>query len=293
MRVAFVGDAALLDAHAPSGASGQLVHERFAVGSIADARLDLARLSQFGADVTVIFDLPSVACALPDECLTALPGVTLGVLTAGEPADRTGLEAAVVDRLVAFDPVLTGTAVGGAEVWRGIPPPVNDALFADVAPLHCAPRAMSIGRSTEHREAMLMPAKHHHDLLQVCHGLSGAPLAELCREYDIGVYLARQWGGAFGWQAALHLAAGHLLLCETLRPAHGLERNIDYLEIDSPEGLVDKLDRLSRFPEMSRSPRVRGRRKAEYFRASRVFARVAHDLLHDLAAFGSSRRGAL
>ncbi|MGN6373434.1 MAG: hypothetical protein ACTHM1_10685, partial [Solirubrobacteraceae bacterium] len=198
----------------------------------------------------------------------------------------------LVDRLVTFDPALTGTAVDGGEVWRAIPPAVNDALFADVRMLHRAPRAMSIGRSTEHREAMLMSAKHHHDLLQVCHGVSGAPLVELCHEYDVGVYVARQWGGAFGWQAAMHLACGHLLLSETLRPAHGLERNIDYLEVDSPERLLDKLDRLARFPEMSRSARVRGRRKAEYFRATRVFARVAHDLLRDVAAFGSTRRPA-
>jgi hypothetical protein len=278
----------LLEAHAPSGSSRQLAYEHFAIGPLDDGRLEQVQRS--GADVTVIFDPPLVARTLPDGSLTALPGVTLGVLTAGIPADAASAQARAVDRLVTFDPALTGTAVDGAEVWRAIPPPVNDALFADVPALHRAPRVMSLGRSTEHREAMLMPAKHHHDLLQVCHGLSGAPLVDLCREYDVGVYVARQWGGAFGWQAAMHLAAGHLLLSETLRPAHGLERNIDYLEIDSPEGLVDKLDRLARFPEMSRSARVRGRRKAEYFRASSVFARVAHDLLRDVAAFGSTRR---
>jgi hypothetical protein len=89
----------------------------------------------------------------------------------------------------------------------------------------------------------------------------------------------------------MHLAAGQLLLAETLRPSHGLERNIDYLHFDSPEELVWVLDRLGRFPEMHQRIRIRGRLKAEQYRASRVFARVAHDLLADIAAFGSVRAG--
>lgn len=284
--MAFVGDAALLDAHAPSGPGGQLAHERFVTGPSSDAHVAVADMQEFAPDVTVIFDLPRVAAGGPDGWLRAMPGTTLGVLTAGLPAAHLHAHAAEVDRVVAFDPALTGTVLGGAEIWRAIPPPVNDALFAEARIFHHAPRVMSLGRSTEHREAMLTPAKHHHDLLQICHGVSGEHLVELCREYDVGVYVAPEWGGGFGWQAAMHLACGHLLLSETLRPAHGLERNIDYLQIDSPEGLLDVLDRLARFPEMSRSARVRGRRKAEQYRASAVFARVGHDLLADVAAFG-------
>jgi hypothetical protein len=36
--------------------------------------------------------------------------------------------------------------------------------------------------------------------------------------------------------------------------------------------------------------RIRGRRAAERFRASRVYPRLVEDLLADLAAFGSNRR---
>ena len=48
---------------------------------------------------------------------------------------------------------------------------------------------MTIGRSTPHREAMLTPAKHHHDLLHVIHGVTGGALVELLGEYDVGVYV--------------------------------------------------------------------------------------------------------
>jgi hypothetical protein len=68
-----------------------------------------------------------------------------------------------------------------------------------------------------------------------------------------------------------------------------LERDIDYLHVDSPEGLAWTLDRLGRFPEMYQRIRVRGRLKAEQYRASRLFRRIAHDLLADVNAFGSSR----
>jgi hypothetical protein len=224
--------------------------------------------------------------ALAEQAASDLPGVTLGVL----PAELDGEEglgaAAALDRLVSFSPALTGRRVGDATVWRAIPVPVSDALFADVRPARHAPRAMSIGRSTAHREAMLLPAKHRCDLLHVVHGLSGAELAELLGEYDVGVYVSAQHEGGFGWQVGAHLAAGQLLIADRLVPAHGLEPNIDYLHVDSPEELAWVLERLARFPQMHDGIRVRGRLKVESYRASRLFARVAHDLLADVSAFG-------
>jgi hypothetical protein len=68
-----------------------------------------------------------------------------------------------------------------------------------------------------------------------------------------------------------------------------LERDIDYLNFDSPEELVWAMDRLARFPEMHERVRVRGRMKAEGYRASWVFGRLLHDLELDVAAFGSDR----
>jgi hypothetical protein len=123
-------------------------------------------------------------------------------------------------------------------------------------------------------------------VLQVIHGVSGVAMAQLLQECGVGIYVAPEPGGGFGHQVPLHLAAGHLLLCEQLRPAHGLERNIDYLQIDSAEGLVWVLDRLGRFPEMYRRICVRGRLKAEQYRASRIFARLVGDMLLDISAFG-------
>lgn len=285
LRAAFVGSPVWLDGCAPTEAAHGLTPERFAITDAVDAERTLAAIAGFQPHVTVIFDPPS----MPVQALRDASGVTLGVLVAGVPESDAVPGLDELDRLVSFAPALTGTPIGRGEVWRAVPPPVSDMLFDEVRPLRRAPRAMSIGRSSSHREAMLMPAKHHHDLLQVIHGVSGEPLHELLGEYDIGVFVAAEPGGGFGLQAGMHLAAGHLLLAEELTPAHGLERNLDYLHIDSPDGLVWALDRLRRFPAMHQRIRFRGRLKAEQYRASRLFRRLAQDLLSDVGAFGSSR----
>jgi hypothetical protein len=303
LRIAFLGPPVWLDCCAPTPPAPGIAYERFDLPVGADTERTLAGVGAFAPDATVILDpatlfapsgtpsspggeSPHSATRLSAQALRAVGGATLGVLVGGLPKGGPAAELAVLDRLVSFDPALTGAPVGSGKVWRATPPAVADTHFKEVRPLHRSPNAISIGRSTSHREAMLMPAKHDHDLLQVIHGVSGALLAELLDEYDVGVYIAPAAGAGFGWQVGAHLAAGQLLLSGTLAPLHGLERGLDYLEIDSPASLVWMLDRLGRFPEMYQRIRVRGRLKAEQYRASRLFARIVHDLLADVAAFG-------
>ncbi len=286
-RLAFLGPQAWLDGCAPAGPLAALSVERLAVGGAGGGERLGAALAAFRPQVTVVFDPASA----PLEVLHGAPGATLGVLVAGAPDERDAWRIGPLDRLVSFDPALTGMRVGAHEVWRAMPPPVSDIYFADVRPLRHAPRAIAIGSSSAHREAMLISAKHHHDLLHVIHGVSGEELRELLEEYDVGVYVPREDDGRFGQQIGVHLAAGHLLLSAPISPQHGLERDIDYLQLASPGELQWVLDRLTRFPEMHQRVRVRGRLKAEQYRASRLFARLAHDLLADVRAFGSARAG--
>ncbi len=252
-----------------------------------DVERTLHQARSFRPHVCIVFD---PAC-LPADALRRLPGTTLGVIVGGVDDDGLASAAGVLDRVVSFRPVLTGIPVGSARVWRAIPPPINDALFGDVRPLRGRPRVMAVGRSTEHREDVLMPVKHHHDLLQVIHGVVGETLVGLLREYDAGVYVPPEPDGGFGPQVGMHLAAGQLLFAQRLGPTHGLERDIDYMHFDSPDELVWALDRLARFPEMCQRLRVRGRMKAERFRASRLLGRIVEDLLGDVAAFGAERIG--
>ena len=284
VRVAFVGPSELIDRHAPAAPARGIEHRSFAIEPWEDRSHALDLVRAHAADVTVVLR-PGVFSA---DALGGLAGVTLGVLDAPirDGEDANALDR--LDRLLSFDPLLTGMHIARSVLWRAVPPPVSDRLFGDVRELHRAPRVMSIGHSTRHREAMLIEAKHRHDLLQVVHGVNGADLLELLREYDVAVHIAPEdGGGGCGWQVTLHLAAGQLLLSEPLVPARGLESDIDYVRVDSPEGLAWTLERLARFPEMHQRVRIRGRLKAEQFRASTVFARIVHDLLLDVEAFGA------
>jgi hypothetical protein len=282
-RVAFVGARDWLDGCAPAAQVHGLSTECFFSAELGESDVKDTPLAAFRPQATVVFDPQSVRIGGD----LSLLGVTLGVLSPDAQASGDAGALSLLDRLVTFDPALSGERVGGVSVWRAIPPPVSDSLYADVRPLHAAPTAMAVGESTEHREAMLMPAKHHYDVLQLIHGVSGPTLVELLSEYDLGVFIAREPGGGFGHEALIHLAAGQLLIADAGKPSYGLERNIDYLHVSSPDELVWFLERLDRFPEMYQRIRIRGRLKAEQYRASRVFKRLIFDLLLDTRAFGT------
>ncbi|MHB8492076.1 MAG: hypothetical protein ACYDA6_07695 [Solirubrobacteraceae bacterium] len=281
--VAFVGSSAALDVSAPDAPSHGLAWVTVATDPWDGTDAALAALEAIRADVTVVLDPQS----LPGAVLHEARGVTLGVLTEGLPQMEDAAMLEACDRIVSFGHALTGERIGDARVWRSTPPAVSDSVFADVRPLEGWPRSLSLGRSTPHREELLMAAKHHHDLFHLVHGVQGSMLRELLREHDVGVYFSREPGGGFGQQAGMHLASGHLLMAGTLRPGHGLERDIDYLNVDSGAAVAHALDQLTRFPGMYQSTRVRGRLKAEQYRASRLFSRIVHDLLADVAAFGA------
>jgi hypothetical protein len=282
VRVAFLGAVAWLDGCAPPRPTAGLSPRQFTLEPGRPAGATIAELSAFRPHVSVVFD---PLAAAPD-LLAALPRPSLGLLVGEQPPGSSAVALDALDRIASFRPALTGEAAGSAQIWRAVPPPINDRLFGEVRPLHRKARAMSIGRSTPHREAMLLPAKHHHDLLELVHGVTGDALVSFLRAYDVGVYVAPTSGGGFGAQVGMHLAAGQLLLADVLAPTHGLERNIDYLHISSPTELEWMLARLKRFPEMHQRVRVRGRLKAEQYRSSRVFARLVHDLVADVATFG-------
>jgi hypothetical protein len=281
LRVAFLGTQGRLEDSSPPAPTVELEPRRFplaadeeSAGAVSD------RLRSFAPDVCIVFEPRSWSPLL----LEGLSGVTLGVLVGDGSTEQHPGWLSGLDRVISFGP---GAGAEVADLWRTVPAPVSDMFFRDVREPRGRPRAISIGASSRHREHMLLPAKHHHDLLQVLHGVSGAPLAELLESCDVGVHVALTGElGGYGPQVGVHLAAGQLLISEQIVPAHGLETDIDYLRFDTPEGLVWMLDRLASFPEMCRRVQVRGRMKAEQYRASRMFARLAQDLLADVAAFG-------
>ena len=68
---------------------------------------------------------------------------------------------------------------------------------------------------------------------------------------------------------------GHTIVSDEPRISLKLPDFIKSVGVVLPNELVWVLGRMSRFPEMHHRIRVRGRMKAEQYRASRTFARLA------------------
>lgn len=301
LRLAFVGQetffrACALEAGDVPGVETLFVD--FRAGADADAMLGALRA--FAPHVVVVFR-PEI---VPAGRFAELRAATLGFLT--EPLPRTGpgaphpdlarrledmrgIDRANFDRIVAFDPLIAESADAFMPVWRSLPLPVADRCYAPVRPAGGRPGVMFVGRSTEHRERFLVPCKHEWDILHVAFGADLDRLIALMREHHVGINLHNEPYPSFENRVCLHLAAGHLVLSEPLDPTHGLEPGLDYLEVSLPGDLLHHVERLNRFPDYQHRVRVRGRQKAEQYRASRVWPRLVEDLLLDLRAFGTER----
>jgi hypothetical protein len=304
VRVAFVGQETYFAQCAPHGPVGGLAPRFFdfraGVGDDASALRDA--LEEWGAHVVVVFR-PEI---LPPGAFAGLRAATLGFVT--EPLRRAGgdehpdlawreselalTDAANFDRVVAFDPHVAATADRHALVWRSLPLPVDDRLYAPVGPSAAPPRILFVGYSTDHRERFLINAKHEYDVLHYAHGLHGDELREVFARTDVALNLHGEPYPSFENRVLLHLAAGHLVISEPLDPTHGLEAGIDFLEIRRPDELMTLLYQLTRRPDTFERIRHRGRAKADDYRASRIWPRVIGDLLADLRVFGSDRAAA-
>ncbi|HEV2813682.1 MAG TPA: hypothetical protein VGW10_10550, partial [Solirubrobacteraceae bacterium] len=253
------------------------------VVALGVAEHDAAALEAAGAPVLGVVVAPerppvwAVRAAAPGE---PPPRAFLAAAATEERAKAwaPGSPGAACDRLVALDPL---DAVG-ARLWRTIAPPVDDALFAPVARARRPPRIVFAGPSTEHREWWLATAKHLHDVRHIAHGITPDRLPDILAETDVGLVAHDGERPAFDHRVALHLAAGHLVITEPLHPKHGLEPGLDLLEVAQPEALARVLQAVRDAPDVLRRIRVRGRLKAEQFRASHVWGRVLDDFLREL-----------
>lgn len=300
-RVAFVGQETYFGQCALSAPGRGLLprYFDFRAGVGADADGLVTALADWGAHVAVVFR-PEI---VPPGAFAALPALTLGFVTeplrradAGDHPDLRWREselaltdAANFDRIVTFDPHVAATADRHAPVWRSLPLPVDDRLYAPVRPSARPPRVLFLGYSTAHRERFLIDAKHSYDVLHYAHGLHGDELADVFARTDVALNLHGEPYPSFENRVLLHLAAGHLVISEPLSPTHGLEAGIDHLEIRNPDELMTLLYQLARRPDTFERVRLRGRAKADAYRASVMWPRVLGDLFADVAAFGSSR----
>jgi hypothetical protein len=266
----------------------------------ADAERMLESVRALDPDVILAFR-PEI---FPEGALADLDALTIGFLT--EPIPRTegdahpdlerrlgdlrAVDPRNFDRIISFDPLMAETAERILPVWRSLPLPVADRLFLGTHVRADPPRMLFVGRSTQHREDFLGPAKHEHDIIHIAHGVTDEHLLDYLGQVDVALNLHNEPYPTFENRVSVSLAAGLVVVTEPLSPTHGLEPGIDYLEVHSFQDLLVALFELRRNIGAFRRVRVRGRAKAEQYRASRVYPALVRDAMLDVRAFGSPRR---
>ena len=300
VKVAFVGRSVEHRPWALSAPAGDLVPAFVDVRASTPPQDVLDRIGAEAPDVVIVL-APGL---VPGALLAELGALKVAVVSEEVPAlyetdvwhaspDVDALLAqtaigdlplAAYDRVVATDPLLARAS--SPDVWRCAPLPVDDALFADELPTATGLSPLFVGESTAFRERWLTDAKHHYELSHYAYGLEGDALLEVLQTHDVGVLVRREAGLAtFAPTAGLHLAAGHLLITEPLRPTRGLEPGLDHLVVQEPDQLMHLLYQCRRRPAAFDYVRRRGRIRAEELRASRVWPRLVADLRADVAAF--------
>ena len=299
VRIAFVGQETYFRAAALTTPTPEITPLFVEFRSGGDPDQMMSAIEGFAPDVVIVFRPETI----PAGRFVSLRMPTLGFLTEplprgdGKPhpdlewrlRDTRLIDRSNFDRIVSFDPLFVEAADPLAPVWRSVPLPVDDRFFAPVKRSAVPPRVSFVGRSTVHRESYLMDVKHSFDILHVAHGVFGDRLLQLLRDTDVAINLHNEPYPSFENRVSLHLAAANLVISEPLSPTHGLEAGIDFLEVRHPEDLRRAVHQIHQYPDLHRRVRIRGRRKAEAFRASRVYPRIVHDLLLDIEVFGTER----
>lgn len=310
-RFAFVGQANYFDLVALSSPTSRIDPAFIDFRSGGDI-IDLHdQISDFDPDVVIVFGPQTV----PRGALRDVDAVRIGWFT--EPIARVSSQAELdrirerdpnksaaqidlerrlleastcdagqFDHLISHDPLQAPTLELIGPIWRSIPLPVDDRFYRDPAPMRTSPSIGFIGSSTPYREQFLTGIKHHYDLRHFAHGLFGDRLLDELIELEIAINLHNLDISTFENRVSLHLAQGHLVLSQPLAPTNGLEADRDFIEFHTPEELAHIVAEIRAYPRAHELTRHRGRRKAEYFRASTVYEKILRELSleHSLSA---------
>jgi hypothetical protein len=194
------------------------------------------------------------------------------------------------DRVVSFDPLIAEVASTVLPVWRSLPIPVADSVYMDVRARATPPRVLFLGRSTEHRERLLAEVKRTHPIVHIGHGLYGERLMRFLLRSDVQLNLHNHAYPTFENRVCLALAAGHLVISESLSPTHGLLAGEHFLEANTPERFAQLVDELARDPGAYSEVQAAGRASAERFRASHVYPELIREAMIAGGAGGREAR---
>lgn len=139
------------------------------------------------------------------------------------------------DLFISFDPLIVDTLEKEiAPIWKSLPLPVDDSYFRPLAKLQLPARFGFFGRPTAHRDRYLNNHLHAFDIRYFAHGIFDDDMRVAFERLDVGINIHNEYYLNYENRVSLHLAAGHLVVSEPLRPLHGLEPGHDYIEVANP-----------------------------------------------------------
>jgi hypothetical protein len=240
--------------------------------------LQPAFLDPVDAPGLVAFD-PEAIVAFGADAVAALDGRPVPVLAVLEAA---GPAPAGADRVVSPDPFGWDAARGWPPPWRCVALPIADELYRRPMTAQGPPRPILAGPP---------PADPDPALARVLADFAPAPVLDGApgADADVAIHLAGGGASSYSPLAALHLAAGRLLLAQRIDPGFGLRPGTDYVEVRDADELDLRLHQLTQRPETYDRIRLQGHRTSRRLRASLVWPRLLGDLFRDLAAFGTQR----
>ena len=172
-----------------------------------------------------------------------------------------------------------------------MPLPVDDRLYRPVRPARRKPRVIFIGYSTMHREQHLLRAKHEFDIGHYAHGLMGDDAARGARRRRRRHQPPRRPASRCRSRTACCCTSPPGTSSSPSRSSRpsAWSRASTSSSSSGRDELSLRLHQIHYQPDAYERVRIRGRDKAEQFRASRVWPRGHRDLFADLAAFGTER----
>lgn len=291
-RLTFIGQSTYFKGIALSEPTDQISPTFIDFRSGDDPQILRMHILEHNPDVIIVFKPESI----PHGALAGIDAIKIGWFTEPIPREsspkwskyssnhrdlKRRLESAKTtdlgqfDKFISYDPLITSTLGSFLDVWKSYPLPVDDHFFKTISTIEVSkPQIGFFGRPTRYRDQFLLPSLHMNDILYVAHGAFGATLDYLLSQITVGINLHNENYPNFENRAPLHLASGHLLLSEPLSPSHGLEPGIDFGCFRSPDQLKDLLAQVFEDFEKFSLMKHRGRMKAEYFRASRIYEEI-------------------
>lgn len=247
--------------------AGSVEAVRFPVSDDSAAEEVAGAIAGGGFDAVLAFEPEALPAGLAAEWEVPTIGWTTGDGGSGFPG---------VDRVI-----VTGAGCPKAGVWRSLPFPVADSAYGPPWPRGGTPRGLWLCGDTARRREFL---SHFEPSIEIA--VSNADVARALGATDIGVNLHDRPDRALYHEAARCLAAGQLLVSEPLDPARGLEPGIDFIEGPELGDVYLAIQAAAADLGAFQRIRLRGRLKAERFRASAVYPKLVGDLLEDLRVFG-------